>query len=322
MTEFMIGKREQHAICEEDAWASLGTKTMADDGFIIGKNVKCTPAFSTGWQEVLGAGADSRDIDSLEKGSLGYNFQLEFGVTNWKFLRYGAHGGVTNTGTSPTVHTFSTTDEVKSFTYEWAKRGSPNHVTTLTGCIIKKWTLSYSKSAGAAEGFVKVVADCLAKSKSTGSSITTIPTNTDDAFQFRMAELTYASGEVVEVNSGELTCDNGINEQDSRYCNPTLDQLIGEPIPLVIRYTSRFNINQKDATYSDDFDDQVVVSGTNSLKLIRGTSPADDVTFTFTDLYLRTPGESPTNMEGVTNIDVVGTIKSMVIVANDALTDY
>ncbi len=317
----MIGKREQIAMCEEDTWAALGAKTMANDGFIVGKNTRIEPDFDKGWQEVLGAGADSRDIDSMEKGSESYNFTMTFNPTNWKFIRYCAHGTVTNTGSTPTVHTFSATDTVKSFTLEWAKRSGTAHVVTLTGCIIKNYTIRYAKGLGATEGFVTVVANCLAKSAVAGSSVTSVSANTDDAFQFRMAKLTYAGSEVVEVNSGEITADNGITEEDSRYCNATLDQKIGEPIPLVRRYTCVFNINQKDDTYYDDWEDQVVVPSTNKLELIRGSGPADDITFTFTGLYVKT-AVSPTNMEGVTNVDVVGTIKSVAIVAKDALTDY
>ncbi len=322
MTEFMIGKREQIAMCEEDTWAALGAKTMVDDGFIVGKNTKITPNFSNNWQEVLTAGADSRDIDSMEKGPLSYNFTMEFIPTSWKFIRYCAHGTVTNTSTAPTVHTFTATDVVKSFTLEWAKRGATDHVITLTGCIIKKWTLRFAKSVGAGEGFVIVVAECIAKSAVPGASTTTVAADTDDGFQFRMAKLTYAGSEVVEVNSGELTCDNGIDEKDARYCNATLDQAIGEPVPLTRRYTSRFNINQKDDTYFDDWADQVIIPSTNKLELIRGTGPADDLVVTFTGVYLQAPGASPTNLEGVTNVDVVGQITSAVIVARDAKTDY
>jgi len=324
MTEYMIGKREQIAMCEEDTWAALGTKTMADNGFQVGKNTKISPSFSNNWQEILTAGVSSRDIDSKEKGPLAYNFTLTFNPTNWKFIRYGAHGTVTNTSTAPTVHTFTATDVVKSFTLEWAKRQSAtgtDHVITLTGCIIKKWTANFSKSGGAGEGFVTVTAECIAKSASAGTSTTTVTANTDDAFQFRMAKLTYAGSEVTEVNSGEITCDNGIDENDARYCNSTLDQGIGEPIPKVRRYTGRFNINQKDDTYFDDWVDQAIVPSTNTLALIRGSGPADDITFTFTDLYLDS-AVSPTNIEGVTNVDLIGQIKSIAIVANDALIDY
>ena len=321
MTEFMIGKREQIAMCEEATWASLGGNTMADDGYIVGKNTTITPDFSKNWQEVLTAGADSRDIDSMEKGPETYKFTMNFNPTHWKWIRYCAHGTVTNTGSAPTTHTFTTTDVVKSFTLEWAKRGNPNHVITLTGCIITNWNLSFAKGTGATEGFVTISAECLAKSAVAGTSVTTIAAETLDAFQFRMAKLTYAGSEVVEVNSGEIACQNGIDEEDSRYCNSTLDQLIGEPIPKVRRYTSRFNINQKDDTYFDDFQDQVVVPGTNKLELIRGTGPADDIVFTITGKYLNA-ATSPTNIDGITNVDVVGTLTSVAIVARDSLTDY
>ncbi len=321
MTEYFLGKREQIAMCEEATWATLGGKSMAVDGFIVGKNVKIEPDFSKNWQEILTAGADSRDINSMEKGPESYRFTLTFNPTSWKFLRYCAHGSVTNTSSNPTVHTFTATDVVKSFTLEWAKRGSTDHVITLTGCIITNLTISFAKGMGAAEGFVTVVANCLAKSAVPGSSTTSVDADTDDAFQFRMAKLTYAGSEVVEVNSGEIAINNGITEEDSRYCNSTLDQEIGEPIPTVRRYNCRFNINQKNDTYYDDWDDQVVVPSTNKLELIRGSGPADDITFTFTSLYLQA-ATSPTNIEGITNVDLVGTIKSVAIVANDALTDY
>ena len=60
---------------------------------------------------------------------------------------------------------------------------------------------------------------------------------------------------------------------------------------------------------------------TNKLEIIRGSAPADNITFTFTSLYLQA-ATSPTNIEGITNVDLIGTIKSVAIVANDALTDY
>jgi len=320
MNEYFLGKREMIAMCPEDNWADLGTKTMADDGFIVGKNATITPDFSKNWQEVLTAGTDSRDIDSMEKGPESYRFTLTFNPTNWKFLRYCAHGTVTNTDhTTYYTHTFTATDTVKSFTLEWAKRGSTDHVITLTGCIITNLAISFAKGTGATEGFITVTAECLAKSASAGTSTTTIAADTKDAFQFRMAKLTYAGNEITEVNSGELTIDNGIDETDCRYCNSTLDQAIGEPIPKVRRYTCRFNINQKDDTYFDDFEDQVVVPGTNKLEFTRGTN--DKITFAFTDVYLQS-ATSPTNIDGITNVDVVGTIKSVAIEAEDDLDDY
>ena len=325
MTEYLLGSREQIAMCEEDTWAALGAKTMADDGFIVGKNAQITPDFSKNWQEILSAGVNSRDIEDMEKGPESYRFTLTFNPVHWKILRYCAHGTVTNTDqTTYYTHTFTATDTVKSFTLEWAKRQSAtgtDHVITLTGCVVTNMTLSFAKGLGATEGFVTVVAECLAKSAVAGASTTTVTAipSTEHIYQFRMAKLTYNSGEVIEVNNGELTIDNGIDETDCRYCNSTLDQAIGEPIPKVRRYNARFNINQAGDTYYDDWEDQVVVPGTNTLEIIRATN--DKVTFTFTDMYVQSAA-SPTNIEGITNVDVVATIANVDIVAQDDHDDY
>lgn len=316
MSEFFLGRREQHAMCEEDSWATLGTKSMAVDGFIIGKDIKCSTNFNHNWKEILAAGADSRDIDSMEKGEVSYGFTLTFVPTNWKFLRYAGYATVTNTDSgSYYTHTFTQTDAAKSFTYEWSQRGSTDHVLTFTGCVIKKCTISFVKGE-----VVQVVAECLAKSVSAGTSTTSVSTNTDDAFQFRMAKLTYAGSEVTEVNSGELVIDNGIDEEDSRYCNSTLDQEIGEPIPKIARRSCRFNLNIKDDTFYDDWADEAVVPSTNKLELTRGSN--DDCVLTFTSVYLNPGPQAPTNIEGVNNVDVVGVIKTLGIVAKDQLSDY
>ena len=320
MTEMYLGKREQIAICEEDGWADLGTKTMADNGFIIGKNAVVTPDFDPNWQEVLTAGADTRDVVSLEKGPLSYKFTLTFNPTNWKFLRYCAHGTVTNTDqTTYYQHTFTATDDVKSFTLEWAKRGDTNEVFTLTGCVITNLAINFATGTGASDGFITVTAECLAKSLSKGTSITSISAETDQAFQFRMVKWTHNNGEVVEVNNGELTIDNGVDENDSRYCNASLDQEIGEPVPKIRRYTCRFNVNLKDSTFTDDWIAQVAVPGTNKLEFIRGTN--DDAVFTFTDEYLNS-AIGPTNIEGINTADVAGTVLSLSIVAKDQHDDY
>lgn len=320
MTEMYLGKREQIAICEEDSWASLGAKTMADNGFIIGKNAVVTPDFDPNWQEVLTAGADTRDVVSLEKGPLSYKFTLTFNPTNWKFLRYCAHGTVTNTDqTTYYQHTFTAIDAVKSFTLEWAKRGDTNEVFTLTGCVITNLAINFATGTGASDGFITVTAECLAKSLSKGTSITSISAETDQAFQFRMVKWTHNNGEVVEVNNGELTIDNGVDENDSRYCNASLDQEIGEPVPKTRRYTCRFNVNLKDSTFTDDWIAQVAVPGANKLEFIRGAN--DDAIFTFTDEYLNS-AIGPTNIEGINTADVAGTIRSLSIVAKDQHGDY
>lgn len=320
MTEYMLGTREQIAVCEEQGgYANIGTNTMADDGFMFGKNQTIEADFSKNLQEIINAGADSREIADLEEGPESLNFTLTFNPTNWKFLKYLAWGTVTNTNhTTYYTHTFTKTDEVKSFTLEWAKRSSTDHVLTLTGCVIKRATISFSKGTGAREGFITVRAEIIAKSISPGSSTTTVSAPTLDAFQFRNVKVTWDDSEVTEVNNGEFTIDNGIDEMDSRYANSTLDVAIGEPIPKVLKYNFRFNINQKDDTYFDDWDGVTAISNCK-LEFIRGTN--DDCEFTFTNTYVDA-ATSPTNLEGITSVDVVGRPLSVAIEADDSHDDY
>lgn len=292
---------------------------MDDNGFMFGKNQRITPDFSKNWQEILNAGADSRELEGLEEGPEGWNFTLTFNPTNWKFLKYCAHGTVTNTDNgSYYTHTFSTKDDVTSFTTEWAKRSGTNHVITLSGCVIKRATINFSKGLGATEGFVEVTAECVAQSASTGTSVSSVSSPTENAFQFRMAKVTWDDSEVTEVNNGEFTIDNGVEEEDSRYANATLDTSIGEPIPKILRYNFRFNLNQKDDTYFNDWNGTTAISNCK-LEFIRGTN--DDCEFSFTNTYVDS-AVSPTNMEGITVVDVIGRPLSLSIEADDSHSDY
>jgi len=180
--------------------------------------------------------------------------------------------------------------------------------------------LDFKKSTNAAEGFITANCECIAKSATaTGTSITTISANSGTPYHFRTVKLTVNGVETSEVNNGSITIDNGINEEDSRYCNSTLDQYIGEPIPTVLRYTCKFNINQKDGSFYTLFNNQVLVPSTNSLAFTRAAN--DDCVMTFTGLYIMSPSD-PTNIEGIDIIDLVGTIQTVAIVAKDSLSTY
>ena len=319
MTEYMLGKREQVGWVEEDGgYGTLSSNTMSADGFIPGKNIRVTPNFSKNFQEILSAGADNREIEDYEEGPESLAFTISFNPTNWKFLKYCAHGTVTNTDSgSYYTHTFTKADEVKSFTMEWAKRSGTHHVITLTGCVVKSWTVRFS--SGTEDSMAEVTCNCVAKSATTGTSVTTLSAPTEDAFQFRHAKLTWSGSEVTEVKSGEFTCSNGIDDNDSRYANASLDKSIGEPIPKVLRYNFRFNIHQKDDTYFDDWNAATAVGSTNKLELIRGSN--DDLVITFSNTYVDN-AVSPTNIEGITNVDVIGKCLSSSFVAKDSHDDY
>lgn len=322
MTDFYLGKREQTAICPEDTYATLGTKTMTANGFIPGLNTKITPDFTTEWQEVLSAGADSREIVSFQKGIHNYPFTLEFTVTDWRFLKYANFGTVGNTGGPTYTHTFVLTNAVASFTMEWDKRSTSggNEAITVTGCIIKKVSLKFASGTGAKEGFITATCDCVGQSISIGTSITSISANTRTAFQFRMVKYTFGGSEITEVNNGELTIDNGIDENQSRYCNSTLDMNIGEPIPKVSRYNARININYKTNAYSTAFATDATMTSTNKLEFIENASN-NKMVFTFTTAVLRQV-KNPTNLEGIDNADLLINMLILSPVATDTLNTY
>lgn len=322
MVQMYIGQREQISYVDEaGGYGLLGGNTMSANGEVVGKNMVLTPDESQGWQETVSAGADTREVEALEKGPLQHRFNLTFTPVNWKWLLFTNFGTVVNSGSNPNfIHTFSLKDDVTSFTLEWAKRGDTNEVITYTGCIIKRARVRWSKGTGDREGFIIVEAECLAKSKVKGTSVTSLSAPTLDAFKFHHVKMTYNSSEFVEVNSGELLIDNNIDESDSRYSNSTLNRTISEPIPRKASYLLTMNINQKDSTFTQDFIDAVAVPNNNILEFIR-TDANDKAIFTFTNLFLKSPN-NPTNLDGVSTQDFVGQPLSVAPVINDQIQTY
>ena len=313
-TEYMIGKREQISWGDETTYGTAVTPTE-----IVGKDVVVTPNFSKGYQEVLSAGADSREIEGLVAGPEDLRFTLEFIPVNWKWLKY-VFGSVSDGGSGPYTHDFSLSNTVQSFTLEWAKRGSTNHVITLAGCVVTRATVRFSKATGAGrDGHIRVSLDCVAKTLSTGTTITTLSPPTAIPFQYRMVKFTLDGSEIPEVNNGEIVFDNTIDPNDSRYCNATYDKSIGEPIPKTFRISGRINVNIKDSTYFDLWDAETAVSGSTKLEFIRGAD--DDLDLTFSDFFVL-DAVAPTNIEGVTNTDIVFQSLSVSATATDDIETY
>jgi len=314
-TEYFIGKREQISWAEE---SSFGTGVTPTD--IVGYNVTINPTFTRGWQEILAGGDDTRAVNSYVVGPKDLRFTIEFIPVDWKFLKY-VYGTVADLGSDPYTHTFTLNNAVKSFTLEWAKRGATNHVITLDGCSVLSCKLAYSKATSAgSEGHIKVTLDCVAQDYTKGTSITSISAPTTTPFQYRMVKLTLNGNEIKEVNSGELNISTGIEINDSRYCNSTYDETIGETIPKTFRISGRSNINLKDRSLFDLWDAGTAIAGACKLEFVRGSN--DDIDFTFGTVY---PDEStaPTNIEGVTNVDFSYTITSIgTSVATDSTSTY
>jgi len=121
-SEFLIGKREQISWEEEATYGTEVTPTA-----IVGLNAKVEPDFDQNWQEILSAGADDRYISNRVKGPLTLPFTLIFTPVNWNFLKYCGYS-LSEAGSDPYTHTFTLANTIMSFTLEWAKRASTDHV--------------------------------------------------------------------------------------------------------------------------------------------------------------------------------------------------
>lgn len=316
--EYLVGKRERMTWIVETSYGTGGT--MAN-GEVVGYNCIIEPSFSQGWQEILSGGADSREVEDRVVGPKILPYTMTFSPVNWRWLKYlmsvsdGDDAGVK-------THTFTVGNAIKSYKLEWAKRHTTDHVITLVGNVMTSAVIAFAKATGAGiEGLMTVAASCFAQDLSQGSSVSSVSALTGTPFQYRMVKLTLDGSEITEVNNGELTIDNGISQEDSRYCNSTLDEKVGEPIPTVFRMTGRMNVNMKDKTYYDLFAARTYVAGTNTILIDRDGSGDDQILFTLTDFVLD-PGVAPTNLDGVTNVDLVFAAAITSVVARDAVTTY
>lgn len=320
-TEFLVGKRERMSWIAETSWATGGTMT---DGEIVGLDCTIEPDWSQGWQEYLTAGADDLQVQGRIKGPLSLPYTMAFIPVNWRWLKY----LMTSTPTSDAdakIHTFTERAAIASWKLEWDKRHTVDHVLTVIGNACKSATVSFAKAtSGGTEGHLKVAMECIGQSVSEGSTETTLTasTITKVPFQYRNVEVTIDGTEYKEVNNGEMTISIGWDEADSRYCNTTYGNLLGEPIPKVFRVSGRFNINIADTTMFDLWAAGVVVSGACTLLIDKDATGDDQILFTFTGFYIygAVPG---TELEGVTAVDVVWQADGFTsIVARDDITTY
>ena len=317
MTEYAKGIREQIGWFEEVSFNDQTGLTMTADGEIVGYDCIFTPSFSQNIQEIANNGSDDAELKSFEKGPLRYNFTLEFVPYNWKFLKYCTHGDVTNTDNTYFTHTFTKTNDAKTFTIERAIRQETNEVYQLHGCTIKNLKIDYGKGSGSKDTFLKVTAECIGIGKE-DVSIATISAATLDPFQNWMATFTYKGSTITPINNFSLVLDNGINESDSENASADLNRELNEPIPTTKRYNFSGNINQSDKSFAEDFTGEYV-SGTHTLVFSRGTN--DKITFSFTDLMISN-AFGGTNFDGINTRDVAALVRSLGIVAEDADDTY
>ena len=318
-TEFLVGKRERMSWIAETGWATGGTMSS---GEVVGLDVTIEPDWSQGWQEFLTAGADDLKVQGKIKGPLLLPYTMDFIPVNWVWLKYIMDVADADDSGIKT-HTFTERSAIASWKLEWAKRKTTNHVVTTIGNFVKSATMTFAKATDSGnEGHVKIAMDCVGQNESEGSSVTSLSNISKTPFLFRHVKVTLDGVEYKEVNNGEMTIDIGVDEADSRYCSTTYANLLGEPIPKIFRISGTFNINVKDTTIYDLFAAGVVVSGTCSLLLDRDGSGDDQILFTFSNFFID-GAVAGTNLEGVTNTDVVWTALGFTsVVARDDIASY
>lgn len=319
-TEFLVGKRERMSWIVETSWATGGTMT---GGEIVGLDCTIDPDWSQGWQEYLTAGADNLNVQGRVAGPKSLPYTMAFIPVNWRWMKYLFSCANADDGGVKT-HTFTQSNTILSWNLEWAKRATTSHVLTVVGNACKNATISFSKASGeGSDGHVKVGMDCVGQEVSQGSSVTTISAGniTKTPFLYQHVKVTIDGTEYKEVNDGEINIQIGWDEGDSRYCNTTYSNLLGEPIPKTFRLKGRFNINIKDKTLFDEWDSAAVVGGTCSLLLDKDGTGNDQILFTFTNFYIY-GAVAGTQLDGVTAVDVVWEAQTATIVARDDITTY
>ncbi len=319
--EFLLGKRHRLSWIAETSYGSGGT--MAN-GEIVGNDAIIEPDFNQNWQEILQAGADNRFVQSRVPGPLDLPFTMIFTPVNWVFLKYLGYSISEGGGGGPNyTHTFSIANTLLSFKLEWALRATTNVVVTLTGCTVLGGTITFQKATGeGGEGMVTVALRCVAQDYDLGSSLTTISAGniTRTPFQWRHIALDFDNNEIAEINNGEITIEQGIDVNDSRYCNATLGRLIGEGIPKVHRISGRFNANMKDNVFPTAWDTGAVIANCGIDFIQNATS--NKLVSVFSNFRM-SQGNPPTVLEGVTNVDVPFTAESFSsLVATDTIATY
>lgn len=316
--EGLLGIRERFIEAEESSYGSAASLSSAN---IPGYDVIVTPKFAQGFQEILNNGGDTRTVVTKVAGPLSLNYDLSYYPSNWQRLKY-MFDIDSETGSGTYTHTLSVGETQKSYTAEHALRHSSSPIIIkTTGNVVKKLTINFQKATGEGNsGFVTVNEECIAQAYTTPTLQSGSFSVSGDPFQYRHVAWTLASSAVVEVNSGSLVFEQGINDNDSRYASTSLDRTIGTPIGTVFRISGRFNVNLLGSTYMDIWELATVLSGTNTLVLQQSAS--NKITFTFSGMFVEPIPLGSTNINGVNTADFIFTATGVVPVAVDAIANW
>ena len=317
--EGLLGLRERYIEAEETIY---GTAVALTSALIPGYDIEVTPSnMSQGFQEIRNDGNDNRTLDSQYAGPLSLEYDLTYTPTNWRRLKY-VFDIDSETGSGPYTHTLSVGNTLKSYTAEHALRhSSAPLILKTTGNVTTRFELNWRKATGPGrEGFIRATESIVAQNYTTPSLQAGSFSVSDDPFRFQHVTWTLAGSEVVEVNNGAITFEQGITPSDSRYASTSLGRTIGSPIPSLFRIRGRVNVNLFDTTYADIWELAAAITGTNTL--VFEQSASNKVTFTFTNVYVDPIPLGATNVDGVNSVDFVFTAMGVAVVAVDSVANW
>lgn len=316
---YYINNRRRLSWVAENTYGE-GDGDMAADGEVIGLNFTFEPGeWSRGWSEIINNGADTRQIASWVTGIKDFPFITKFNPVNWKFLKYG--WDVVDAGTGPYTHTFTEGGCLSSFEFENVIFATTPQLQRLLGGYVNTTTITWSKQTSPQDGFVEVSLDCNAqKLDPTFSSATSLSNITQDAFRAHQVLWTLEGTDITEVNNGEIVIEQSLDTGDYTYASAAFDRERGQPIAKTLRVTATVNINLKDESIKDLFTADQILTGTNLIKIERAVD--DNVVFNFDKVVITKAIDDGSDIEGVTNMDVVFSATVSTIVATDDVPTY
>lgn len=231
-------------------------------------------------------------------------------------------GTTTNTGTTPTTHTFSTNTDrsLFSFTLERAIQHTTDHVTTYEGMQVNSLTFRWAVQVGGGGrgNFITCEADVWGENVIESSTTTDLDAPATAGFQARNVILTLNSTAKAKCINGSFTINNNLS--DGRYAYYSANtRFKGESQMQKRTFNGEFVLHYIDTTEFDFWDNAVVVPGTNTLVFQRGAN--DTLTCTFTNLRIISASD-PTNLDGFNQITLRWIADTVAFVAVDADSGY
>lgn len=300
----IVGNKEKIIICNESTRNTIGN--FASNGIYIGVH----PVLS-GFSENPRSLKPRVSVDgglqdeTMDPGASSYRFTLTWLVTDFKHMRY-IFSDNTEAGSSPYTHTFTVTGSTTSdfFSLQRIKDGG-NVIDTYLGCFFTRIKYEWNKSVGDDEaGYIKATATVVASSFDDTVTVKTAgdDTATKTVFTFNEFKATVGNTEKIEVVSGSLDIDTGINPDEFYYCNATNDLIIGTPNPVFFKIIGNLTVNTIDGSLVNEMQ-QDGISGTNKFEIIKNATN-DKIVFTFANMWNLQPF-AETNYRGINQASVV-----------------